>query len=196
MHRAQPGNRGLVLDRDVSGQLRAVGDDHVIADMTIVRQMHIAHQEAVAADARRDRVRGATIDGRVLAHGGFVADVDPRFLASILQVLRIATQDRADADLHAFSEPHIALECRTGGDVGAVANAALRTDDRPRPDFDVLPEVRRRIDECRCMNTHRHRSRTIAAMSASVTTCPSTVATPRILHMVPRICSTSISIRN
>ena len=38
------------------------------------------------------------------------------------------------------------------------------------PDVDLVAELRRCIDQCRGMNARSHRSRTIADMSASVTT--------------------------
>ena len=170
MHGAQAGNRRLILNRHMSGQLRAVRDDHVVADVAVMREVHVAHEETVATDARRDRVRGTAIDRRVLANRRVVADVDPRFFTTIFEILRITTEDCPNADLHALTDPYVAFQCGARGDLRAVANGALGTDDRPRPDVDLVAELRRCIDQCRGMNARSHRSRTIADMSASVTT--------------------------
>src|SRR5690606_23877275 len=58
---------GPVIDVDMTGQLNAVGDDRVIGDLAIVRNVHIGHDPVVVAHAGyADVLRRAGVDGNVL----------------------------------------------------------------------------------------------------------------------------------
>src|SRR6185312_213359 len=49
------------LDRHVSGELRSVADDDVVADVAVVGEMHVRHDEASASDGGAVRFRGAAV---------------------------------------------------------------------------------------------------------------------------------------
>jgi hypothetical protein len=149
VHRRQPGHDHLVLDGHVPGELRSVDQDHAVADVAIVREVHVRHDEARLAHRRAIGLGRAAVDVRVLADRRVVADLDPGLLALELEVLRVAAEDRADADLHAAAEPHVALERRACGDHGAVADGAVLADQRPGADLDVLAEHRARVHDRR-----------------------------------------------
>src|SRR5439155_16361983 len=127
--------------------------------------------------------RRASVDGAVLADHGRAADLDPRVLALVLQVLRVVADNGAIPDLHAPPEPHVALQHRVRGDVTALADRHVRADDRVRAHGRVVRQLCRRIDQRGPVD---HFSVTIAIISASATTCPSTYPTPFILHVLPR----------
>ena len=83
-----------VADVHVAGELACVGEDGVVADLAVVREVHVGHDPVVVADARDAGVlRRAAVDGDVLADGVAVADLDRGGLARVLLVLR----RRADA---------------------------------------------------------------------------------------------------
>src|SRR5439155_25789255 len=116
-------------------------------------------------------------------------------------LLRIASEDAADADLDVRAERDVALERRASGDDAAVADRAVRTDDCERADRHVGPDSGVLVDDRRRVNPghqlfHRHRSRTIAPISASQTMSPSTLATPDTFAITPRTWSTSSSKRS
>ena len=78
---------------DVPGQRRGVAEDRVAADVAVVRDVGVGHQQVVVADAGdAAAARGAAMDGHELADDVAVADDDPRRLAAELQILR----DQAD----------------------------------------------------------------------------------------------------
>ena len=79
-------------------QLGAVGDDDVVTDVAVVRQVHVGHDEAAGADRGAVALRGAAVDRGVLADDRAGADLDPGLLAAILEILRIAAEDRPVAD--------------------------------------------------------------------------------------------------
>src|SRR6185295_10346226 len=101
-------------------------------------------------------------------------DLDPRLLALELQVLRIAAKHRADTDRDVGAEPNVSLEHGACLDRAAVAQRATVPHDRVRTDRDIVAELGSRRNDSGRMNPwhHRgfaHRSRTMAAISASAT---------------------------
>ena len=75
--------------RDVAGELAGVGEDGVVADLAVVRDVHVGHDPVVVAEARDARVlHRAAVDRAVLADRVAVADLDRGGLAGVLLVLR------------------------------------------------------------------------------------------------------------
>ena len=101
VHGDEAGEDRLLVDRHVAGELRPIRDDDAVADVTIVGEVHVRHEEAVLPDRRLERLGRSAIDRGVFANGRAVADFDGRVLALVFEILRIAAEHRADADLHA-----------------------------------------------------------------------------------------------
>ena len=74
-------------------------------------------------------------------------------------------------------------------------NEQPSTDDGEGSHVDVRRDLGVGMDHGRGVNARGHRSRTMAPISASATTSPSTRATPDILHIIPRTCWISMSNR-
>ena len=67
----------MILEHDVTRELGGVRENAVIADDTIVRDVHVVHREHVAADTRHHpSAFGAAMDGAELANQIVVADLD------------------------------------------------------------------------------------------------------------------------
>ena len=128
----------------MSGELRAVRDDHAVADVTVVREVHVRHQEAVLPDRRLERLRRSAIDRGVFADRRAVADLDRRRLALVLEILRVAAEHGSDADLHVGAESDVALErrARRRSRIPSPIDAVL-ADDRERADLDAVARARR-----------------------------------------------------
>src|SRR5713101_4910951 len=77
---------------------RAIGEDAVIADEAIMRDVAIGHEVIAAADAGRPGVGGAAMDGDAFAEDIVVADFQTSRLSLVLQMLWPFTQDRASED--------------------------------------------------------------------------------------------------
>ena len=94
MQQAEGADRGVVLDDDVAGELRAVDEDHVVADLAVVADVRVGHDQTVAADASD----AAALD-RAAVHGAELAEVvrlahfELHALAGVGEVLRIASHD-------------------------------------------------------------------------------------------------------
>src|SRR5688572_8331780 len=202
MHRRKPGKDRAILDRHVTGKLRRIRDDDAVANVTIVREMHVRHQERSLPDRRLERLRGPAVYRRVLTDTRTLTDFDPRLLALELKILRVAPEDRTDPNAHVRREADVSIEHGTRLDRTAVVDEAVVADNGIRPDRDVVAKLGPRRDDRGGVNARHdarrvaHRSRTIAAISASATTSPSTFATPFMRQMRPRICTTSSSNRS
>src|SRR4051812_16331847 len=149
--------------------------------------MHIRHQQTIAPHGRLERLRRPAIDGSVLADHGAFSDFHGRFLTRVFQILRRAAEYGSHPDLNVGGKRDVSFECCPRRDDASAGNRAALADYRIRPNFDIRRQLgvgryqRGRVDP------RHHRSRTMAAMSASATTSPSTLPTPRILQTIPRI---------
>ena len=136
-----------------------------------MRDVHVRHEKAARPDRRLSGRRAAPIDRAIFPNDRAAPDFHPGFLALVLEVLRVVTDDRAIADFDAVADARIALDDRVTGERAAVAHRDARPHNAVRSDGNVGAELGSRIDQGRAMN---HRSTTIAIISASATTCPST----------------------
>ena len=157
-----------------------------------MRDVHVRHEEAARPHRRLAGRGAAAVDRAVLPDDRPAADLDPRLLALVFQVLGIVPDDRAVPDLHAVAHPRVALEDGVRRDPAALAYGDPWADHAIRPDRNVGAELGGRIDERGPVD---HLSTTIAIISASATTCPSTNPAPFILHVLPRNCTMSSSKR-
>ena len=100
MQQAERADPGVVLDHDVPGELRSIGEDHVIADHAVVTDVRVGHDQVVAADASR----AATLD-RAAVHGAELAKLvrlahfESHALARVGQILRVAADDGERVDM-------------------------------------------------------------------------------------------------
>src|SRR5207253_5243946 len=89
MYRTQRADIGPVFDRDMSAERSGVRHDDVAADLAIMRDVRIGHDQVVIADLREAAaLRRATIDRHELANLVVVADFKARALARVGNVLR------------------------------------------------------------------------------------------------------------
>src|SRR5690349_9891542 len=85
----------VLLDGHVTGQRGRIGHDHVVSDVTVMRDMGVGHDQAVASNPGQPGAsRRATVDRHALADYVVVADFEARLLAFELQVLRLQPQGR------------------------------------------------------------------------------------------------------
>ena len=88
MYTHQSTNHCMIPDGNMSGKRRGVSHDDVIADVTIMRHVHVGHQKIMPAD-RRDAAteRRPAVHRHVLPQNIFIADTHARRLIMILEVL-------------------------------------------------------------------------------------------------------------
>src|SRR5438105_14391159 len=110
MDRHEPADDGPIVDRDVPGHLDRVRDDDVVANDAIVRDVHVRHEKAARPDRRLSGRRATPIDRAVFPNDRSAPDFHPGFLALVLEVLRVVTDDRAIADFDAVADARISLE--------------------------------------------------------------------------------------
>ena len=96
MHRTERAHNSPLSDRDVAAEGRGVGQNDVVADVAIVRDVGVSHHQYMAAHASQSAaLDGAAVDGDKLANLVMVADLEPRGFAGVGEVLR-RHADRAE----------------------------------------------------------------------------------------------------
>src|SRR4051812_12516865 len=174
MNGVESAENGPIMDGDVPGALGCVGDHDIISDMAVVGQVDVGHDEAAGADRGLIRRGGPAIDGRVLADDGPLPDLDPGLLAIILEILGVATQDRAITNDDILGQAYVAAEGGARADAAAIAHGDLWPHHGKGADRYAGTELGRAVDQSGRMYRRAHRSTTRAIISASATTCPST----------------------
>src|SRR6185312_7909157 len=118
-----------ITDLNVAAERCAVGEHEVAADHAVVGDVRIRHEEIVVAD-RRDAlvVRRAAVDRARLTEDVAVTDLEARWLALVLLVLRRIAErgELMDAVFRAHARRPV--------------DDHVRADDRARPDHDIRPD--------------------------------------------------------
>src|SRR6185436_10375597 len=175
-----------VADGHMAGELNAVGEDGLAADLAVVRDVRIGHDPVLVCQPRdADVLRGAAADGDVLADGVVVADLDRSRLVGVLLVLRRRAERGEVEDLVALADPHRPVEHDVRADPGALAHLHFRADHRVRADGHVAAELRARVDD-RGRVDHFLAGWMVHRIDASATTSPPTRAVQLNLPM-PRM---------
>src|SRR5258706_6021979 len=167
MDRHETADDGAVVHGDMPRHLHGVGDDHIVADDAVMGDVHVRHEEAARPHRRLAGRGAAAVDRAVLPDDRAAADLDPRLLALVFQVLGIVPDDRAVPDLHAVAHARVALEDGVRRDAAALAHRDPRADHAIRPDRNVRAELGGRVDE---RGPAEHLSTPLAIISASATT--------------------------
>jgi hypothetical protein len=123
-------NENIVLHDDVAAQQGSIGDNDAIAQMAIVPDVTIGHEEIVGADRGFSLRRCRSVHGDMLAKHILVADGQLGGRTRIFQVLRSVSDHRAR--MENVAPP----DARGAGEMGMRAHAILR------PEFDAAVDDR------------------------------------------------------
>ena len=166
MHAGERADRRVVLDRDVTGERCGVGENRLVPDMAVMRDVRVGHEEIVVADLGDSSTAGrAAMDRDELSNDVAAADLEPRQLAAELQVLRDqadgghrenlvfvadlgeAVDDRGGADVAVAPDPHVLADDHVRPDPGSGTDASARMHDRRRIDERTVRDRGLPIDE-------------------------------------------------
>ena len=146
---------------DVPRQQRAVGQDYMVADGAIVRDVRVRHEKIVRAD---DRVLGGfvrAVNRDVFAKNILVADAQPRRLALVFQILRRVANHAARV------EPVAGANRRQPGEINVRPDDAVRAqlntgvNHGERLDSNRRVQLRLRMNDGRRMNHFRPQVHTV-----------------------------------
>ena len=145
-----------VPDMNMSGQLCTVGENRVVADLAIMRQMDVSHDPVVVTQTGDSFVLNRSqVEGTEFANGVAIADFQFRLFPCIFFVLRHTAQRCELENAIVFA------------DSGMSFNNDMRTNPRTCPDFDIgtdngigpdfygTVQFRPRINDCSRMNSHQ-----------------------------------------
>ena len=114
--------------------LHGIGQNAVVADDAIVRNVHVGHEQAVATDAGFATVHGAAVHGHALPNHGVVADYGNGLLTGELQVLGHGPDHGTRKYLAILP------------DAGTVHDGHVRPNPSAFPDFDICGNGRKRFN--------------------------------------------------
>ncbi len=117
----------------VPGQLRVVGKNGVVADLAVMRQVHISHDPVVIAHARHTCIARRTyVEGAKLADGIAITNDKLAGLASIFLVLGNGAQRVELEDTVITTNGGVAFNDAVRANGGACTHLHVRANDRVR----------------------------------------------------------------
>ena len=141
---------GPVVDFRFSCYAYIAGKDAVVSDYTIVGDVHIGHNQGVAADPGDELAAGlgAPVDSGALAYGHVVTHLDIGNLPFVFQVLRDGTDHGAREYLAVPAHPYITIDHRVRMDLATVADLYIIVDECEWSDLYVVAQDCIRADMC------------------------------------------------
>src|SRR5262245_26372460 len=138
-----PTENNPVPQCDVTTENRIVGQDNVVADVTVVADMRADHEEAAVAHAcDAATVLGPQIHGDMLADIAVGADLESRRSAAILDRLRRRAERSERIDLAAWADCGVTGHMHMGDEGAVLANGDVRADHAIGADGDLRPDRR------------------------------------------------------
>ena len=112
VHEGATTDDGKVIDYDLSGQLGRIGHDDVIAQLAVVCDVAVRHDEVVVSDDGFAFTEGSAVDGNELTDVAVVPDDGPGLFTVELKVLRDATDGSMREDVTVITDDHIVIDIR------------------------------------------------------------------------------------
>ena len=142
----------------VAGERAAVGEDRAAADLAVVGDVAVRHEETAVPDpGHSTAAAGADVRRRELAELIPAPDHEPGLLALVLEVLRDLTQACVWEDPVRVAERGVALDDRVRADHVARPHLHGGADDRVRPDLAGRIDLRAGSDDGGGVNRHLRR---------------------------------------
>ncbi len=147
--------RHVILDNHVASERRPVGEDHVIADVTVVRDMRLRHEKIVRADlGQASAALGAAVQRNELAKYVALAGAKPASLIAILQIVRRLTRGHERKKNRAAAKLRWAFDDTMAGNANVVVQDDVVSNDRVGADRNVASELSFRAYDCGGVNRH------------------------------------------
>src|SRR2546421_6543457 len=136
MHARSRADVREIIHHDVAAERRHVAENRVVADVTVVGDMHVRHEHVPIADRRHPAAAArAAMDGDELAEDIAAPDDQTRFLAFELEILRRETDRGEWKNLRAVADVGPAVDNRRGAYDAIGAETDVRADHRQRADL-------------------------------------------------------------
>lgn len=143
----------FVSNPNVSGDQDIVGENVVVSNGDIVREMRDGHEKIAVADDGVAACFGAAINSDVFAEGIVISNEDTRFDGGIKRkILRIATDDSSMVDNIVFAHGNAATDFSLGGNPATGSKNNSVFNDCEWPNFDIFCEKGGFGDESLRMN--------------------------------------------
>ena len=132
----------------MSGQARVVGENGVVADDAVVRQVAVGHNPVFVADASfADAGHGTEVEGGEFADGVAVADNQAGRLVAVFFVLRDFAQAGKLENAVVFADGGVAVNHNVRTDFGIGTDLHIRADYGVRANFDAGIKLRFRVND-------------------------------------------------
>ena len=176
---------GKVVDVHVPGQLHHIGDDAVAAHLTVVRHVHIFHQEVAISHHGVFFQVCSAVDGHIFPDQVSAADDEARILAGILEVLGLRSYHGVAEDAVFVAQGGIPVYGDGCDQVIAAPHLHLGPDITPGPNDAIIANLGTWVHDSGWVDlTHLFFSCIMAINSPSATLSLPTNASPRILERV------------
>src|SRR5439155_1820558 len=191
MDGAKPAQKSVIIDDHMAAKGGVVGHHHVACDLAVMRDMHTEHEQAIVADPRHHPAASRPgIHRHIFADRVIAPDDEHRFLASILEILRLKS-DRSErentgalANRRAAVNDDVRHQRHPCTERDMPADNAIRPNGYPLGQHGSGSDDGRRMDLTHLANVYS--LRIIAAKTASAIRLSPTFARPSNFQTLPR----------
>src|SRR5690606_15526852 len=141
MNGAASANNCPFVDGDVPSHLYGVSYNHVVADDTVMGNVHISHQKTGFSYFGCLFINGATVDGHALAYGGVISNFYSRFFTLKFKVLGDGRYNCSGKYFAIFADSCAGINGNVGTNPGAVTNFHIVMNRGKCFNGDVFPEL-------------------------------------------------------
>src|SRR3954462_3963906 len=187
MHGAVATEKHVVSDFTMTADHRVIGENDVVTDVAVMRDVRADHEEAAIAN-RRDTAsaHSASIDRDALADLAVRADDEPGRFTFVVHGLRRCAERGEGIDRRAGPDGGVTRKMHMRDKLAVVAEGHVRTDHAIRADLDVRADNGTGRDTRGGIDRQHQASINIAPTSASATSSPATFASAWYHHMFLR----------
>ena len=140
MNGGQARNNGVVAYFDMSRERTVIRENHMVADLAVMRYVSIAKKQIVRTDACRDFVMGTSVDGGIFSKNVMRPNQQMSRLANVFQILRLATDGGERKKFIIFADPRRTFDHDVRMQRAIVTDDDIITDDTKRPHLDILTQ--------------------------------------------------------
>jgi hypothetical protein len=139
-------NDSPVVYKYMTSQIYVIGQDDIVAQKTVMSNMHIGHKETVAAHPGRIGLCSSSVDGNMLAYNGIVTDNRCCVLTLKLEILRNGRNDCPGKNLYIIANPCSTEDGNVRAYPAVVTDFNVFVNETERTDDNILAYCCRRIN--------------------------------------------------
>src|SRR5512138_3476806 len=155
MDPGEPPDDGMIADRNMTSQTRRIRKNEMAAEMTVMGNVHIGHQEILRPNGGcPTALYRRPVDCHIFPENVVVADDHLGLFAVVIQMLRRGADRDKWMQLAPCTDLRPAINRDMRHEMGSRSNRDMLTDQTKRPELHIIGKTGLWVHYSCCMNLH------------------------------------------